>query len=221
MQTLCQLYIPFQVSDLLGNITVQYSYKLLRRMIPMSNNFNSKKTVQIPMDKQVQVAEFKKNFLTERQRLEQELNKPYVKDVTTEKVEAALNTLAETPQEQIKYLNLGEQLTEYVEYNKELTVRVNRMLDDTAKTMATLTAEANKRSADMLTPIKLKKLLNSDLRFNVINRNEDTFQKIETEFDFFVERVAKKLNETVTALENRFNLSIVLQVVTIILVLIF
>lgn len=187
----------------------------------MSNNFNSKKTVQIPMDKQVQVAEFKKNFLTERQRLEQELNKPYVKDVTAEKVEAALNTLAETPQEQIKYLNLGEQLTEYVEYNKELTVRVNRMLDDTAKTMATLTAEANKRSADMLTPIKLKELLNSDLRFNVINRNEDTFQKIETEFDFFVERVAKKLNETVTALENRFNLSIVLQVVTIILVLIF
>ena len=46
-------------------------------------------------------------------------------------------------------------------------------------------------------------------------------KKIEVEFDFFVDRVAKKMNETVTALENRFNLSIVLQVVTIILVLVF
>ena len=190
-------------------------------MILMHDNLNSKKTVQIPMDKQLQAAEFKKYFLSERQRLEQELNKPYIKDVTAEKVDEALNALAETPQEQIKYLNLGEQLTEYVELNKELTMRMNRMLDDTAKTMATLTAEVNRRSADMLTPAKLKELLNSDLRFNVINRNEDTFHKIEVEFDFFVDRVAKKMNETVTALENRFNLSIVLQVVTIILVLLF
>ena len=187
----------------------------------MHDNLNSKKTVQIPMDKQLQAAEFKKYFLSERQRLEQELNKPYIKDVTAEKVDEALNALAETPQEQIKYLNLGEQLTEYVELNKELTMRMNRMLDDTAKTMATLTAEVNRRSADMLTPAKLKELLNSDLRFNVINRNEDTFQKIEVEFDFFVDRVAKKMNENVTALENRFNLSIVLQVITIILVLLF
>jgi len=190
-------------------------------MISMSGNLNFKKAVQIPMDKQVQAADFKKYFQTERQRLEKELNKPYAKDVTAEKVDEALNALAETPKEQIKYLTLGEQLTEYVELNKELTVRMNRILDDTAKTMATLTAEANKRSADMLTPAKLKELLNSDLRFNVINRNEDTFHKIEVEFDFFVDRVAKKMNETVTALENRFNLSIVLQVVTIILVLLF
>jgi len=190
-------------------------------MILMHDNLNSKRTVQIPMDKQLQAAEFKKYFLSERQRLEQELSKPYVKDITAEKVDEALNALAETPQEQIRYLNLGEQLTEYVEMNKELTVRVNRMLDDTAKTMATLTAEANRRNAEMLTTTKLKELLNSDLRFNVINRNEDTFQKIEVEFDFFVDRVVKKMNETVTALENRFNLSIVLQVVTIILVLAF
>ena len=187
----------------------------------MSNDLNSKRTVQIPVDKQVQTAEFRKYFLTERQRLEQALNKPYVKDVTAEKVDEALNALAETPQEQIKYLNLGEQLTEYVELNKELTVRMNRMLGETAKTMVTLTAEANKRNAEILTPAKLKELLNSDLRFNVINRNEDTFQKLEVEFDFFVERVAKKMNETVTTLENRFNLAIALQVVTIILVLVF
>ena len=187
----------------------------------MHDNLNSKKTAPIPMDKQLQAAEFKKYFLSERQRLEQELNKPYVKDVTAEKVDEALNALAETPQEQIKYLNLGEQLTEYVELNKELTMRMNRMLDDTAKTMATLTAEANRRSADMLTPTKLKELLNSDLQINIQNHNEDTFQKIEVEFDFFVDRVVKKMNETVTALENRFNLSIVLQVVTIILVLVF
>ena len=187
----------------------------------MHDNLDSKRTVQIPMDKQLQAAEFKKYFLSERQRLEQELNKPYVKDVTAEKVDEALNALAETPQEQIKYLNLGEQLTEYVELNKELTVRVNRMLDDTAKTMVTLTTEANRRSAEMLTPAKLKEMLNSDLRFNVINRNEDTFQKIEVEFDFFVDRVAKKMNETVNTLENRFNLSIVLQVLTIVLLLVF
>lgn len=190
-------------------------------MILISNNFDSRKTVQISVDKQMKTAEFKKNYLNERQRLEKELNKPYVKDITSEKVDEALNALAETPQEQIKYLNLGEQLTEYVEYNKELTMRVNRMLDETAKTLATLTAEANRRNAEMLTPEKLKELLDSDLQIRVINRNEDTFQKIEVEFDFFVERVVKKMNETITVLENRFNLAIVLQVVTIILVLVF
>ena len=183
----------------------------------MSENLNSKGTMHEPMDKQLQTAEFNKYFLTERQRLEQELKKPYVKDITAENMDEALNSLAETPKEQIKYLNFSETLMGYVEKNNELTGRMNRVLDETAKTMVTLRTEANKRSTEILTPSKLKELLNSDLQVNVHNHNTDTIQKLETEFDLFVERVTKKLSDMAVSVENRVNLSIVLHIVTIII----
>lgn len=187
----------------------------------MLNNETPQQKAYLPVNQQIKNTEAKKNYAFEKERLERILRQPHTAEVTVASVNESFDELANNPKTQLQTLELGEAILEYVNLNKSQTENINKLIEDTARTIAKLSMELDRQNKENLTQQKLEKVLigtysdyaniSADITWKHLNNG---FQKLEAQLDNAVTSAFEKI-------ENRINLLLLLQVLCIVIAIIF
>ncbi len=187
----------------------------------MVNNQNQQEKAHISFNQQVRNSDEKRNYTLEKARIERILQQPAALETAVASINKSFEELANNPKTQLQTLALVEMLLEYVELNKAQTENVNKLIEDTSRTVAKLSIELDRQNRNKLTQHNLEKTLletysdyaniSADITWKHLNKN---FQELETQLDTAVTSAFNKI-------ENRINLLLLLQVLCMIIAIIF
>ena len=152
---------------------------------------------------------------------EKMLHQPYVKSATTEKLNNAFMPILDEEKEKLQYLELGQHFIEYVEINKKQSEDINRLIQDTAETIAKLKIASDKRFSENLTYEQMEALLEATYRDYAKINAAITSDKLATEFQNLSKQIDVSTENAFRKVEGRINLLILLQVLCILVTTIF
>ncbi len=174
-----------------------------------------------PLKTQIKDAEEQKITEEVKKELERNLQQPYIKNITIEKLNNAFSPVIDDKKEKLQYLELAETFMEYVELNKKQSEDTAQLLQSTSEVIAKLTIASDKRFSENLTQDKVVELLRTTYKDYANISASITSQKLADEFLKLKEENKKEISSSFNEFKNYFTFSFFLSALCIVFAVIF
>lgn len=141
--------------------------------------------------------------------------------INEDELEKAFTAVTSEPAEQIRHLNLAEEILRYISISSERAERAESVIKSMAQINAELLSTNTKREANMLTEAKMRHALREEIpNIPVVNVHHELFDRVELEFAEIERSLVKTMTEQMALQASKYNLIIILLVIIIALLVI-